>query len=180
MLYVFMWIAIMVGAGIAGLLLYAATLSDTFSVSRTRTIAAPPSKIYPLIADVREMNAWNPFAKQDPSIRIHYGAQTSGPGASYSWTSNGRAGQGRLSVSGVVPYERLDMLLEMEKPIAARNDIAFILRSRDGGNTDVTWSMSGSRPFIGKVLDAVFNMDRMVGGSFEKGLGDLKEIVERQ
>jgi hypothetical protein len=39
--------------------------------------------------------------------------------------------------------------------------------------------MSGERPFIGKVMDAVFNMDRMVGSQFEKGLDKLRAIAEK-
>ena len=39
--------------------------------------------------------------------------------------------------------------------------------------------MTGERPFIGKIMDAVFNMDRMVGGQFEKGLAKLKAIAEK-
>ena len=46
-------------------------------------------------------------------------------------------------------------------------------------STDVTWAMSGERPFIGKVIGVICNMDRMVGGQFEKGLAKLRAIVEK-
>jgi hypothetical protein len=38
--------------------------------------------------------------------------------------------------------------------------------------------MTGKNNFIGKAMCLVMNMDRMVGGEFEKGLADMKRIVE--
>jgi len=39
--------------------------------------------------------------------------------------------------------------------------------------------MQGACPFMGKVMGTIFNMDRMVGGDFEKGLAALKQATER-
>jgi hypothetical protein len=64
------------------------------------------------------------------------------------------------------------------KPFEDQADTEFIFTAK-GDQTVVTWTMTGERPFIGKVMDAVFNMDRMVGGQFEKGLAKLKAIVEK-
>jgi hypothetical protein len=175
---ILMWIAIVLGVGLAGLLLYASSLSDTFAVSRTQNIKAPAAKVFPLIDDVRAMNTWNPFAKQDPAIKIEYGDATSGPGASYSWTGR-QSGAGRLSITGGKANERVDMRLDMTAPMEAHNDIVFSLTPREDNSTDVTWSMTGTRPFLGKLIATVFSMEKMVGGSFEQGLADLKTIAER-
>lgn len=71
------------------------------------------------------------------------------------------------------------MQLDMLKPLEAHNTVVFTLRPTTPNNTAVTWAMTGDRPFIGKVLDAVLNMDRMVGGEFEAGLADLKAQAEK-
>ena len=44
--------------------------------------------------------------------------------------------------------------------------------------TLVTWSMAGKNNFIGRAVCMFMDMDRMVGGEFEKGLNQLKTIVE--
>ena len=74
----------------------------------------------------------------------------------------------------------------MLKPIEGHNTVVFTLAPNGSGtdvstdvSTDVTWAMTGERPFIGKVMDAVFNMDRMVGGEFERGLAKLRAIAEK-
>jgi hypothetical protein len=70
------------------------------------------------------------------------------------------------------------MQLDMIAPIAAQNIVEFTLAPR-GDATEVTWTMQGATPFIGKLIGVFVNMDRMVGREFESGLADLKAIAER-
>jgi hypothetical protein len=177
MLKSLLWVAIAIGVVLAGILLYAATLPDDFRVSRSARINATPEKIFPLIANLREFDTWNPFARQDPGIKITYAGPDSGPGAKSTFEDN-RVGKGQLEIAGAVSPSQVDMILQMEKPIAARNKIAFVLKP-DGAATDVSWTMSGDRPYIGKVIAAVVSMDRMVGTPFEQGLAALKARVEK-
>ncbi len=178
-------IGIVAGIGvlaIIGLLIYAATFSDTFQVQRTQRINASPEKIFPLINNLHGMNTWNPFSEADPEIKIIYTGPESGKGARYEWSGNSQVGQGSIEVIDVAPSSRVALKLDMLKPIEGHNTVVFTLAPNGSGtdvSTDVTWGMTGERPFIGKVMDAVFNMDRMVGGQFEKGLAKLKAIAEK-
>jgi len=174
-------IGIVAGIGvlaIIGILVYAATLSNTFQVQRSLRINASPEKIYPLINNMRGMNTWNPFAEADPEIKITYSGPESGKGARYDWTGNSKVGEGNIEITDASAPNRVALQLNMLKPLEAHNTVVFTLVP-NGNGTDVTWAMNGERPFIGKVMDAVFNMDRMVGGQFEKGLAKLKSIAEK-
>ena len=174
-------IGIVAGIGvlaIIGVLVYAATLSDTFEVQRSARINASPEKIFPLINNMHSMNTWNPFAEADPNIKINYTGPDSGKGARYQWTGDSKVGEGSIEVTDVSEPSRVALKLDMLKPLEGHNTVVFTL-APNGNGTDVTWAMSGERPFIGKVMDAVFNMDRMVGGQFEKGLAKLKAIAEK-
>jgi hypothetical protein len=42
----------------------------------------------------------------------------------------------------------------------------------------MTWAMTGENNFIGKVFGLFMNMDKMVGSDFERGMANLKPIVE--
>jgi hypothetical protein len=35
-------------------------------------------------------------------------------------------------------------------------------------------------PFMSKIMSVFFSMDKMIGGEFEKGLVQLKALVEKQ
>jgi hypothetical protein len=39
--------------------------------------------------------------------------------------------------------------------------------------------MTGTCPYIAKVIQVFLSMDRMIGGEFEKGLADLKAMAEK-
>jgi hypothetical protein len=178
-------IGIVAGVGvlaIIALLVYAATFPDIFQVQRTQRINASADKIFPLINNMHGMNTWNPFAEADPDIKITYTGPDSGKGARYEWTGNSKVGQGSIEIIDVATPSRVALRLDIVKPLEGHNTVVFTLAPKGAGTdegTDVTWAMTGERPFIGKVMDAVFNMDRMVGGQFEKGLAKLKSIAEK-
>lgn len=162
---------------IAALLAYAATRPDSFSLQRSTVINAEPGRVFPLISNLRQMNTWNPFAQGDPTLRLAYSGPESGTGAAFDWDSDGQCGKGRIEITGANPPSRLAMTLTMMKPMTAQNLVEFTLRPA-GSATEVTWSMTGERPLIAKVMHVLFNMDRMVGGHFDKGLADLKAKAE--
>jgi Polyketide cyclase / dehydrase and lipid transport len=163
---------------VAILLVYAATLPDHFRVVRTASIHASPEKIFPLINELKSFNQWNPFAQRDPTMVIAYNDAPDGKGAGYAWDSQGRAGKGSMEITDATAPSSVAMRLDLEKPMAAHNTILFALRP-EGDATDVTWTMTGQYPYIGKVMGVVFNMDKVVGGEFEQGLASLKTLAEK-
>ncbi len=67
--------------------------------------------------------------------------------------------------------------LEFIKPFAATNATDFSFAPQ-GNQTNVKWTMSGDNNFMGKAFGLFMNMDKMVGGDFEKGLAQLKSVAE--
>ena len=67
--------------------------------------------------------------------------------------------------------------LEFLKPFAATNTAEFSFKP-DGNQTTVTWSMFGTNNFMAKAFGLFMNMDKLVGGDFEKGLAQLKSVAE--
>jgi len=63
------------------------------------------------------------------------------------------------------------------KPFAGTSQADFIF-SQTGGQTNVIWSMFGRHDFISKAMCLVMSMERMLGPDVEKGLVQLKSVVE--
>jgi len=78
---------IAIGAGIlvAALLGFAATKPGTFRVQRTKSIQAPPEKVFALINDFRRWGSWSPYEKLDPTMKRTYSGAANGKGAVYAW-----------------------------------------------------------------------------------------------
>jgi len=178
MIDILIYVAIALVVVVTALLAYAATKSDTFRVQRSTGIDAPAERIFPLIANLKSMNTWNPFVEPDPAIKIAYTGPDSGKGAAHTWSGNSKVGEGRIEITDAEPSARVNMQLEMLKPMKARNAVEFTLQP-NGKTTTVTWAMSGRQPFLAKLMTVFIDCDKMVGSTFEKGLGKLKAIAEQ-
>jgi hypothetical protein len=170
-------IAIVVLVLVVAVLAYAATRPDTLHVERSAAIQAPPEEIFPLISDFRRWASWSPYETRDPAMKKTYGGAAQGKGAVYEWEGNSEVGQGRMEITDADP-SRITIKLDFIKPLEGHNVADFALVPQ-GGTTNVTWSMDGPSPYIGKLIGVFMNMDRMIGRDFEAGLANLKAIAEK-
>ena len=172
----FGWIGIALLLTVAAVLALAMTRPDHFRTVRTLHIAAKPERIFPLIADLGQMNTWNPFARRETLGQATYSGPASGKGAKFEFAGS-KSGTGHIEVVDTEPPRKVTMRLVMTKPFKADNVVQFTLQPADTG-TDVTWAMSGRQPLMAKVMSMVIDCDRMVGREFEQGLALLKSKAE--
>ncbi len=173
-----MVVAIVVVIVLIGLVLaIAQSRPNEFTVQRTVRIAAPPERIYPDIVDFHRWPGWSPWERMDPAMRKTYTGAASGRGAVYEWAGNSKVGQGRMEITDASAPTSVTVKLDFMKPFEAHNTAKFTLVPA-GGPTDVTWSMSGSSPLMIKLMGVFFNMDKLVGKDFERGLASLKTLAE--
>jgi hypothetical protein len=163
---------------IAAVLLFAATRPDSFRVTRTTSIKAPPERIFPLINEFNRWSAWSPYEKKDPAMKRTFSGPAAGKGAVYAWEGNKDVGKGRLEIADASVPSRVVLNLDFSEPFEAHNVVDFTLEPK-GDATQVTWAMRGPMPFLSKVITLFVDMDRMVGGDFETGLANLKAIAEQ-
>jgi polyketide cyclase/dehydrase/lipid transport protein len=148
-----------------------------FRVVRSATISAASPAVFAQVNDFHKWEAWNPWAKIDPAMKQGYEGTPAGVGAIYSWAGNNEVGEGRMTITESRPSELIRIKLEFFKPIAG-NSIAEFTFKPEGNQTAVTWNMAGQNNFMAKAIHLIMNMDKMIGGQFEKGLADMKSIVE--
>ena len=150
---------------------------SNFSVTRSAAIAAPPEQVFPHVNELRNWEAWNPWGKLDPNCKMTYDGPPAGVGASYAWAGNNKIGEGRNTITESRPDELVRFRLEFAKPMKATNLAEFTFQP-EGDRTVVTWTMSGKHNFIGKAFGLIVNCDKMLGGQIEKGLAQMKALVE--
>ncbi|MBT2552126.1 SRPBCC family protein [Arthrobacter sp. ISL-5] len=145
---------------------------STYSVTRSALIPAPAKDVFPLVNNFREWTKWSPWEAVDPALNRTYSGPESGVGAKYAWNGNRKAGAGNMEIVGSQEPENVSIRLEFTKPFPAINPTTFTFVP-EGTGTRVTWTMTGEHKGIGKVFGLFMNMDKMVGGDFEKGLASL-------
>ena len=163
---------------IAGILVFASTRPDSFSVQRTTTVHAPPDKVFALVNDFHRWGEWSPWEKLDPEMKRTFGGPAAGVGATYAWTGNSKVGEGRMEILNTAPARKLDIKLDFIKPFEGHNIAEFTLTPQ-GENTQVLWVMHGPAPFISKLMGVFVSMDTMIGKDFEAGLNNMKAVAEK-
>jgi uncharacterized protein YndB with AHSA1/START domain len=157
----------------------AATRPDTFEVTRTEAMHAPPEAVYPLVVDFRQWGRWSPWEQLDPDMERRHSGAPAGVGAVYEWSGNKKAGEGRMEITEAEAPHRVVIALDFIKPFAASNVTAFQIE-RDGAGSVVTWSMHGPNSFAGKLFSVFVNMEKMIGRDYERGLAALRLAAEHE
>jgi uncharacterized protein YndB with AHSA1/START domain len=148
-----------------------------FRITRSAKMSAPAEAVFAQVNDFHRWNDWSPWAKMDPAAKNTFDGPDSGKDASFWWSGNDEVGEGRMTIVESKPSELVSIRLDFEKPFKATCTSEFAFKP-DGDQTAVTWTMSGKNDFMGKAISLVMNCDKMVGTEFEKGLANMKAIVE--
>ena len=161
----------------AALLIIAALRPADFHVVRSATIAAPAATIFDQVNDLHQWQKFSPWAALDPSAKIAFEGPHAGVGAAFTWAGNSQIGTGRMTLTENRPAEFVRFRLDFVKPMAGTSTTEFTFKPA-GGQTVVSWSMSGKNNLIARLMCLVVNMDKVLGGQFEKGLASLKAQSE--
>jgi hypothetical protein len=147
-----------------------------FRVTRSATMPAPAVAVFPHVNNLRSWEAWSPWARLDPTAKSSFEGPDAGNGASMAWAGNNKVGEGRMTITESRPDEMVRIRLEFLKPMKATNSALFSFKP-DGGGTLVTWTMSGTNSFAGKLFNLFVNCEKMVGAQFEQGLANMRAVI---
>lgn len=155
-------------------------LPTHYSILRERTMSAEPAAIHAYVGHLDRWAEWMPWEKDHPSVITKQSDQTTGVGASQSWT-NAKAGDGEVEFT------------ECDEATGIAYDMTFLVKDRRapskasiryapaGDGTKVTWTMEGDMaPMMPRFLAGWFRpiMAGMIGKQFARGLDSLKGMVE--
>jgi hypothetical protein len=171
-------ISIAVLALLVVFLAYVAFKSPDYEVSRKITIRARAEKIFPYLNNSKLAEKWGPWLEVDPQAHMTYSGPDEGVGSRSSWQGGKQLGTGSATIVESVPNQRVAIQLEYLKPISMSQYSEYLVEPL-GDQSVVTWRVRGKNNFMGRLMCTFMNMDKIVGGMFEKGLLNLKALVEK-
>lgn len=158
------------------LLSVAAFLPSNYTVKRSQIIYAPVDSVFFVLVDLTRRYQWDPWIEREPGTTIEVGGSRQGVGAYYYWQGK-QIGEGRLTIETIDENHRIDSRLEYDKPKSAKTKEIWLLKDL-GGSTEVTWNLRGRLKYpVERYLGLM--MDTSIGPDFEKGLSNLKQLIER-
>jgi Polyketide cyclase / dehydrase and lipid transport len=171
------YVLAIVAAALASLFAVASRKPETFRVARSTVIDAQADRIFGLINDFHQWTLWSPFEKLDPAMTKTFSGPDRGPGASYAWTGNKKAGAGSMTISSSTPSSSVGIAMAFLKPFKSQSTVQFLIEPSGLAN-QVTWTMSGRNQLASKVMSVFMSMDKMIGKDFAEGLANLKREAE--
>jgi hypothetical protein len=155
----------------------AAGKPDKIHVERGLVMQGTPAHVFPYANDFTKFATWIPWTELDPNQKTEFSDPPSGLGAWYTWSGNKDVGVGRMEILSVQP-DAIITQLEFIEPFASRAQSTLSMKPAGEGKVEVTWSFDQDADFGTKVMCVFMDMDKMMGPDFEKGLGNLKVLVE--
>ncbi|MGV6850506.1 MAG: SRPBCC family protein [Marinibacterium sp.] len=146
------------------------------TVSRSIQIDAPAAAVFPYLNSLQKSAEWSPWLERDPNVQLTYSGPEAGVGNTLEWQSdNPNVGSGRQEITLSKPNDRVETALDFGPMGTA---MAYFALLGEGNTTDVTWGFAsdmGNNP-MGRWMGLM--MDKWVGDDYEKGLANLKALVE--
>jgi uncharacterized protein YndB with AHSA1/START domain len=164
---------------VLSILVIAAFRTGTIQILRSRSIQAPPDKVFAMIDDFHNWKQWAPQDMEDPAMKRTFSGPEQGLGAASEWSGSGNSGKGRMLIIESEPPKKITVKVDFVKPFEANNVNEFILESV-GASTMVTWKMHGTNAYFMKVMGLFVNMDKVMGKHFDRGLDSLKIACEKR
>ena len=147
------------------------------TVTRSKSINAPESAVFPYLNNLHQFSQWSPWQLRDPQLAMTYGGPEQGKGAQVSWTSQKPSiGTGSMEIIESEPNRSIDLAVNFN----GLEGTSSYQITPDGSGSKVTWNFgfeSGSSPL--KRWKALM-IDGFVGAEYSAGLERLKQKIEAE
>jgi len=175
-----MKILLKIVGGLAVLVLVLALVSFAFPrhyrVERSLVINAKPEAVLAHVADLSAWKSWGAWQERDPGMKLSYSTPSTGVGAWSAWESK-KEGNGKMTITELAPA-KVNYHLEFPD-MGTQSNGAIELLAGTGG-VKVVWTDTGDlgmnpiMRWFGLFLDK-----SIIGPDFERGLANLKRLVEK-
>ncbi len=147
-------------------------------VSRSITINAPAEAIFPYVNSMQETEKWSPWLSRDPETKLSYSGPDAGVGNTLNWSSDHpQVGTGSQEIIESIDNQTVKTALDFG-PMGTATAL-FDLKP-EGDETQVTWGFESDLGMNPMSRWMGLMMDNWVGGDYERGLTNLKALVEGQ
>ena len=152
-------------------------LPDEASFSRSAEIAAPPEKVFAIVASLKRFQEYSPWAELDPKTVYTFEGHETGIGQKMSWSSEDtNVGKGSQTITGLTQGRSISVDLDFGDMGTAVSVWTF---EPSSAGTKATWGFTSPKleGVTMKWMGLMF--DRWVGPDYAKGLARLKAVAEK-
>lgn len=164
-------------AGIAVIYLVCCIIGpSSVRVEKSAVMNASPDVVKSKILDYNVFNSWSPWAEKDPNMKVTVEGTPGTVGHKYAWDGNDQVKKGTMTLKKV---DGDTLIEELNFDGRGTSDVFFTLKP-EGSGTNVTWWIEMKSGFLGRGMMLFMKgmIEKGLGGDFEKGLANMKKVVE--
>ena len=164
---------------VAVIVILAFVAPKTFEIHKSIVIDRPYTGVFDYLRHIKNQYHWSPWKEKDPNMKQEFIGEDGAIGFIAKWEGNSEVGVGEQEITNIVKNDRIEAILRFYKPW--KSTYRAITKVEDLGSmqTKVTWGFFGENKFPANVFMLFYNMDKVVGKDFEKGLNKLKKLLEK-
>ncbi len=152
-----------------------------YDVFREVTINKPVEEVFEYVVMLKNQDKYSVWSKMDPNQRTEYRGADGTVGFVSAWDSDDPdVGKGEQEITGIVPLTRIDYELRFLKPFKSTSNAFMTTTSLDENFTRVQWGITGKMTVPMNLMLLTMDFEGMIGEDLQKGLDNLKEILENE
>jgi uncharacterized protein YndB with AHSA1/START domain len=147
-------------------------------IEKSTQIARPLPEVFAYLKQTKNQDNFSVWNMTDPSMNKEYHGIDGTVGFIYSWDSTVKnVGAGEQEITVIEEGKMIGYEVRFSKPMKNVGKVSFLLSAKDKGETMVTWIFDSPSKFPFSLFAPIFK--RMLGKDLEKGLVNLKSILEK-
>jgi hypothetical protein len=157
-------------------------LKKDYSIGKEIVINKSKAAVFEYLKFLKNQNKFNVWASMDPDMKTNFTGTDGTEGFISAWDSNKNknVGKGEQEIVKIIDGERIDYEIRFLKPFKSTSWAYITTIAVDDNHTKVHWGFTGNMKYPTNLTLLFMNMEKMVGGDLEKGLENLKTLLEIQ
>ena len=150
-----------------------------YEVKRSLQVGAQSAAIFDHIRFFEKRQAWYPWSSYDPNMKSWVEGTDGQIGCTHHWEGNEKIGKGQQQLLSLLENERIESKINFIEPYPMEAD-SYIVLEEGRDSTKVTWGFKTTMSIPSNIMGLFLDLDGSVGPDYEKGLQQLKVLVETE
>jgi Polyketide cyclase / dehydrase and lipid transport len=151
-----------------------------YSVGKEVVINKLKAAVFEYLKLLKNQNKFSVWGSMDPNMKTEFSGIDGTEGFVSAWESeNKNVGKGEQEVLKIVDGERIDYEIRFIKPFKSTSWAFITTAALNDNKTLVHWEFTGKMKYPTNLMLLFMNMEKMVGNDLNKGLQNLKNILEK-
>lgn len=160
-------------------LVIALFIKKEYLIEREIIIDKPKIEVFDYVKYLKNQDNYSVWAGMDPNMIKEFKGTDGTVGFISAWESqNENVGKGEQEIIKIEEGNRIDYELRFVEPFEDKGNTYLITESIGDSSTKVKWGYTGKMNYPMNLMMLMMNMDKMLGPDLEKGLSNLKTLME--